>query len=201
MLFPSYFGIESVSYGKEPLVELVNDWRSDASANSLDSEKESGEGKQPRAVRILKDPNTGRFVKGTGGHGRYRGSVSSVTKARAILADHTEELIGLALEQVRQGKATALLAELLKFSMPTARSQLMNVQIPAAEAAMAVGDFDGALAAVTQSVLAGDTSPDSAKVLTDQIRAAEEAKRYRQLSEEVEKLSQKVIEGQARRIS
>lgn len=208
-----------VSTRKEPLVKLAHDWQTgvakaghDASANTLDesanssansvcSEKEIEQSDSSLAPRILKDPKTGRFLPGNRPPGRPAGCVSSVTKARQVLANHTEELIGLALEQVRAGKANALLSELLRFSMPQARSQLANVQIPAAEACMAVGDFDGALAAITQSVLSGETSPDAAKSLTDQIRAAEEAKRLRTLAEQVEKLSAKVIEGQSRRVS
>ncbi|MBU3656896.1 MAG: hypothetical protein FGM35_02520 [Rhodocyclaceae bacterium] len=208
-----------VGKGKDPLVKLASDWQTGASANSvdasansldasakgsantLDSEKEIQESASFSAPRILKDPKTGRFLPGNRPPGRPAGCVSSVTKARQVLANHTEELIGLALEQVRQGKANALLAELLRFSMPQARSQLAAIAIPGAADAMAMGDFDGALAEITRATLDGEISPDAAKVATEQVKSAEEAKRLRALAEQVEKLSAKVIEGQARRVS
>ena len=205
-----------VGKGKDPLVKLASDWQTGASANSsantldasakgsantLDSEKEIQESTSFSAPRILKDPKTGRFLPGNRPPGRPAGCVSSVTKARQVLANHTEELIGLALEQVRQGKANALLAELLRFSMPQARSQLAAIAIPGAADAMAMGDFDGALAEITRATLDGEISPDAAKVATEQVKSAEEAKRLRALAEQVEKLSAKVIEGQARRVS
>ena len=205
-----------VRKAKDPLVKLASDWQIGASANSsantldasanspsnsLDSEKEIEHSGASLAPRILKDPKTGRFLPGNRPPGRPAGCVSSVTKARQVLANHTEELIGLALEQVRQGKANALLAELLRFSMPQARSQLAAISIPGAADAMAMGDFDGALAEITRATLDGEISPDAAKVATEQVKSAEEAKRLRALAEQVEKLSAKVIEGQARRIS
>lgn len=173
----------------------------DASSNTHYSEKESEKSTSFSSPRILKDPKTGRFLPGTGGNGRRRGGVNTITKARALLANHAEELIGLALEQVRAGKSTSLLSELLRFSMPQARSQLAAIAIPGAADAMAMGDFDGALAEITRATLDGEISPDAAKVATEQVKSAEEAKRLRALAEQVEKLSAKVIEGQARRIS
>lgn len=149
---------------------------------------------------LKKDPKSGKFLPGNRSGGRPLGSVSAATKARNLLASYSEELVELSMEQVRSGKSAALLAELLRFSLPPARSQLSNVIIPEAHEAMAHGDFDGALAAITQSVLSGETSPDVAKSITDQVKSAEESKRLRALTEEVESLQRRIVEGQSRRI-
>lgn len=205
--YRGFIGVLSVQNVNELLQVAVNavenglaESASNASANSLNSEKEIAKSDSSLAPRILKDPATGRFLPGTGGNGRRKGGVNTITKARALLANHTEELIGLALEQVRAGKSTSLLSELLRFSMPQARSQLAAISIPGAADAMERGDFDGALAEITRATLDGEISPDAAKVATEQVKSAEEAKRLRALAEQVEKLSAKVIEGQARRV-
>lgn len=149
---------------------------------------------------ILQDPQTGRFLPGNRGGGRPQGSVSAATKARELLGLHAEELVSLALEQVREGKNTALLSDLLRFAMPQQRSQLQNIVVPGAAAALERGEFEAALGAVTQAVLNGELSPDAAKTVTDSIRSAEEAKRIKLLQDRVEELSRRVFEGSARRI-
>lgn len=151
--------------------------------------------------RIVRDQTTGRFLKGTRSPGRTPGSVSAVTKARALLANHAEELVQIALEKVRNEGSTALLSDLLRFSMPQQRSQLASVSLPEAAAAMESGDFDGALGAVTQAVLLGDISADAGKVATEQIRGAEEAKRMKRLEEEISRLGERVINGMAKRVA
>lgn len=150
--------------------------------------------------RILKDPETGRFLPGNRAGGRPLGSVSAATRAREILTQHAEELVALAIEQVREGRNTALLSDLLRFAMPQQRSQLQNILVPDAAAALKRGDFDAALGAVTQSVLNGELSPDAAKTVTDSIRLAEEAKRLKSLQDKVDELSRRVIEGSVRRV-
>ena len=153
-----------------------------------------------KSPRILKDPETGRFLPGNKAGGRPLGSVSAATRARELLGQHAEELVAIAIEQVREGKNTALLSDLLRFAMPQQRSQLQNIVVPAAAMALERGDFESALGAVTQAVLNGELSPDAAKTVTDSIRSAEEAKRLKHLQDRVDELSRRVVEGSARRI-
>lgn len=162
-----------------------------------DMETSSG-GASPRIVR---DNTTGRFLPGTRSPGRRPGSVNAATRARELLVNHAEELVTLAIEKVRTEGSSALLSDLLRFAMPQQRSQLQAVMIPEAADAMARGDFDGALAAVTQAVLSGEISPDTGKVSTEQIRSAEEAKRLKRVEEEINRLSEKVITGISRRVA
>ena len=149
---------------------------------------------------ILKDPETGRFLPGNKAGGRPLGSVSAATRAREMLSQHAEELVAIAIEQVREGKNTALLSDLLRFAMPQQRSQLQHILVPQAADALKRGDFDSALGAVTQSVLNGELSPDAAKTVTDSIRLAEEAKRLKSLQDRVDELSRRVIDGTVRRV-
>lgn len=151
--------------------------------------------------RIVRDTTSGRFLPGTRSPGRTPGSINHATRARNLLVSHAEELVELAIEKVRNEGSTALLSDLLRFAMPQQRSQLQNVMIPEAAAAMAAGDFDAALGAVTQAVLTGEISPDAGKVSTEQIRGAEEAKRLKRIEEEINQLNEKVITGFARRIA
>lgn len=153
------------------------------------------------APRIVRDQTTGRFLKGTRSPGRTPGTVSAATKARALLVNHAEELVQIALEKVRTEGSSALLSDLLRFAMPQQRSQLQAVEIPRAADAMARGDFDGALAAVTEAVLSGEISADTGKVSTEQIRNAEEAKRLKRVEDEIHRLSEKVVNGIARRVA
>lgn len=154
----------------------------------------------PDSRGILQDPQTGRFLPGNKGGGRPPGSVSAATRARELLGLHAEELVTIALEQVREGKNAALLSDLLRFAMPQQRSQLQNIIVPEAAQALERGEFELALGAVTQAVLNGELSPDAAKTVTDSIRTAEEAKRLKSLQERVEDLTRRVIEGSARRV-
>lgn len=150
--------------------------------------------------RILQDPQTGRFLPGNKGGGRPLGSVSAATRARELLGMHAEELVAIALEQVRGGNNTSLLSDLLRYAMPQQRSQLQNIVVPEAAAALERGEFETALGAVTKAVLNGDLSPDAAKTVTDSIRSAEEAKRLKHLQDRVEELSRRVFDGTSRRI-
>lgn len=154
----------------------------------------------PDSRGIIQDPHTGRFLPGNRGGGRPPGSVSAATRARELLSLHAEELVAIALEQVRESKNAALLSDLLRFAMPQQRSQLQNIVVPAAALALERGDFESALGAVTQAVLNGELSPDAAKTVTDSIRSAEEAKRLKHLQERVDELCRRVIEGAARRV-
>ena len=149
---------------------------------------------------ILQDPQTGRFLPGNKGGGRPLGSVSAATRARELLGIHAEELVSIALEQVREGKNASLLSDLLRYAMPQQRSQLQNIVVPEAAAALERGEFEAALGAVTQAVLNGELSPDAAKTVTDSIRSAEEAKRIKLLQDRVEELSRRVFEGTSRRV-
>ena len=149
---------------------------------------------------ILQDPQTGRFLPGNRGGGRPPGSISAATRARELLGTHAEELVSIALEQVRDGKNASLLSDLLRYAMPQQRSQLQNIVVPEAAAALERGEFEAALGAVTQAVLNGELSPDAAKTVTDSIRSAEEAKRLKILQDRVEELSRRVFEGAARRV-
>lgn len=156
--------------------------------------------REPNLPRILKDPETGRFLPGNKAGGRPLGSVSASTRAREILSLHAEELVAMALELVREGKNAALLSDLLRFAMPQQRSQLQNILVPEAAEALERGEFESALGAVTKAVLNGQLSPDAAKTVTDSIRSAEEAKRIKHLQDRVDELSRRVIEGSGRRI-
>lgn len=149
---------------------------------------------------ILQDPQTGRFLPGNKGGGRPLGSVSAATRARELLGMHAEELVSIALEQVREGKNTSLLSDLLRYAMPQQRSQLQNILVPEAAMALERGEFESALGAVTQAVLNGELSPDAAKTVTDSIRSAEEAKRLKHLQDRVDDLARRVVEGSSRRI-
>lgn len=173
----------------------------DRAENGVGSQEVAKSSTSANSQRIIRDRTTGRFQPGNRSGGRPLGALNHATRARDLLAYHAEELVQIALEKVRTEGSTALLSDLLRFSMPQQRSQLASVSLPEAAAAMESGDFDGALGAVTQAVLLGDISADAGKVATEQIRGAEEAKRMKRLEEEISRLGERVINGMAKRVA
>lgn len=144
--------------------------------------------------KILRDEK-GRVLPGSASpnpNGRPKGSLSPATRMRNKLATHGEELLELALEQVRGGRNAALLSDLLKFIIAQHRSEIAPVDLPEAAAA---GTYDQRLEAINQAVLRGEVSADVAKTIIDGFKAGEEAKRLQLLSGEIEALKAKIIDG------
>lgn len=135
-----------------------------------------------------------------GGPGRPKGSVSPATRFRNKLAEHGDELLELALAQVRkgEGKSNALLVNLLTFVVGQQRGELAAVSIPAMAEAKT---YEDKLEALEAAVINGEISPDASKLIVDQLKVAEEAKELRRLNDELAFLKAQVIEGTARRIA
>lgn len=142
-----------------------------------------------------------RFQPGNaGGPGRPKGSVSPATRFRNKLAEHGEELLTLALKQVREGgsRNNALLTNLLTFVVGQQRGELAAVSIPAMAEAKT---YEEKLQALESAVVNGEISPDASKLIVDQLKTAEEAKQLRELNDELRFLKAQVIEGNARRVA
>lgn len=135
-----------------------------------------------------------------GGPGRPKGSVSPATRFRNKLAEHGDELIDLALKQVRSGesKSNTLLVNLLTFVVGQQRGELAAVRIEGMAEAVT---YESKLQALEDAVVNGDISPDAAKLIVDQLKTSEEAKQLRQLNDELRILKAQVIEGTARRVA
>lgn len=147
--------------------------------------------------------NPHRFLPGNThsvGKGRPKGSVSPATRFRNKLAEHGDELLELALAQVRkgEGKSNTLLVNLLTFVVGQQRGELAAVSIPAMAEAKT---YEDKLQALESAVVNGEISPDAAKLIVDQLKTAEEAKQLRELNDELRILKAQVIEGTARRIA
>lgn len=135
-----------------------------------------------------------------GGPGRPKGSVSPATRFRNKLAEHGDELLELALAQVRkgEGKSNTLLVNLLTFIVGQQRGELATVSIPAMAEAKT---YEDKLQALEAAVVNGEISPDASKLIVDQLKTAEEAKQLRELNDELQYLKAQVIEGTARRVA
>lgn len=143
-----------------------------------------------------------RFKPGVSGNpnGRPKGSVSPATRFRNKLAEHGDELLELALAQVRkgEGKSNTLLVNLLTFVVGQQRGELAAVSIPAMAEAKT---YEDKLLALEAAVVNGEISPDASKLIVDQLKTSEEAKQLRILNDELAILKAKVIEGSARRVA
>ena len=139
---------------------------------------------------------SGRWLKGYSGNpaGRPKGSLNKDSAARELIFSQAGDIVRKALKEALSGNQ-ALLSQLLGIVVAPAKSQLSAVGIPGAAEAMGEGDYDRALALITQAALKGDVSADVAKVLTDQICAAGEARRISALQDEINRLRERVING------
>ena len=145
---------------------------------------------------LMRHEESGRWLKGYSGNpaGRPKGSLNKDSAARAIIFAQAGDIVRKALKEAMSGNQ-ALLSQLLGIVVAPAKSQLSAVGIPGAAEAMAVGDYDHALALITKAALNGDVSADVAKVLTDQICAAGEARRISALQDQINHLREKVVTG------
>lgn len=139
---------------------------------------------------------SGRWLKGYSGNpaGRPKGALNKDSAAREMIFAQAGDIVRKALKEALSGNQ-ALLSQLLGIVVAPAKSQLSSVGIPGAAEAMAEGDYDHALALITQAALKGDVSADVAKVLTDQICAAGEARRISALQDQINHLREKVVTG------
>lgn len=135
-----------------------------------------------------------------GGPGRPKGSLSPATRFRNKLAEHGDELLELALAQVRkgEGKSNTLLVNLLNFVIGQQRGELAAVSIPAMSQART---YEDKIQALESAVVNGEISPDASKLIVDQLKVSEEAKLLRELHDEMRILKAQVIEGSARRVA
>lgn len=143
-----------------------------------------------------RDQDSGRWVKGISGNpaGRPKGALNKDSCARELIFAQAGDIVRKALKEALSGNQ-ALLSQLLGIVVAPAKSQLSAVGIAGAAEAMAEGDYDHALALITQAALNGDVSADVAKVLTDQICAAGEARRISALQDQINLLREKVVSG------
>ena len=144
----------------------------------------------------------GGFQPGVSGNpnGRPKGSLSPATRFRNKLAEHGDELIELALKQVRSGesKSNTLLVNLLTFVVGQQRGELAAVKI---EGMAEAQTYEEKLQALENAVVNGDISPDAAKLIVDQLKTSEEAKQLRALNEEIRMMKARLVNGSAVRIS
>lgn len=147
-------------------------------------------------VDIERHSDSGRWLKGVSGNpsGRPKGALNKDSNARELVFAQAGEIVRKSLKEALSGNQ-ALLSQLLGIVVAPAKSQLGSVEIPGAGDAMARGDYDQALALITQAALNGDVSPDIAKTLTDQISAAGEARRISSLQDQINSLKEKVVSG------
>ena len=145
---------------------------------------------------IERHSDSGRWLKGISGNpsGRPKGALNKDSNARELVFAQAGEIVRKSLKEALSGNQT-LLSQLLGIVVAPAKSQLGSVEIPGAGDAMARGDYDQALALITQAALNGDVSPDIAKTLTDQISAAGEARRISSLQDQINRLKEKVVSG------
>lgn len=154
--------------------------------DSPEGNMQHSSGDQPRG--ILKDAQTGRFVKGTAG--RPKGSLSKSTIARQIILDSSPELVKQAIELAR-GNAS-MMSTLLAIALPANRSQLEPVAIPGIENCSTLEEKTDA---IMNAVTGGIISPDVGLQMVSGLEKSEQAHRLRVLSEQVAELQRKVIDG------
>lgn len=144
----------------------------------------------------IRHEESGRWLKGYSGNpaGRPKGALNKDSAARELVFAQAGEIVRKALKEALSGNQ-ALLSQLLGIVVAPAKSQLSAVGIEGAAEAMAEGDYDQALALITQAALKGAVSADVAKVLTDQICAAGEARRISALQDQINHLREKVVTG------
>lgn len=144
----------------------------------------------------IRHDGTGRWLKGFSGNpsGRPKGALNKDSAARELVFAQAGDIVRKALKEALSGNQ-ALLSQLLGIVVAPAKSQLSAVGIDGAAEAMAAGDYDKALSLITQAALKGTVSADVAKVLTDQICAAGEARRISALQDQINFLKEKVVKG------
>lgn len=144
-----------------------------------------------------KYPN--RFKKGwKGGPGRPKGSVSAAGRFRQVLTEeHGEELLQIAMNAVRTGKANSLLGVMLQFIAGQQKSELAPIDLPEAQH----GTYEERTDAITRAMLGGQLSPDSAKTAIEQLKVTEEARQLREMNDELRTLKARLVNGSAVRIS
>jgi len=137
---------------------------------------------------ILKDPATGRFIKG---HcGRPKGALSKSTVAKNIILDAAPDLVKQAI-QLAQGNAS-MMSTLLSIALPNNRSQLEAVAIPGIENCTTLEEkTDTIMTAVTNGVI----SPDTGLQMISGLDKAESARRLRLLSDQINDIQAKIIDG------
>jgi len=144
----------------------------------------------------IRHEESGRWLKGYSGNpaGRPKGALNKDSAARELIFAQAGDIVRKALKEALSGNQ-ALLSQLLGIVVAPAKSQLSAVGIDGAAEAMADGDYDKALALITEAALKGAVSADVAKVLTDQICAAGEARRISALQDQINFLKEKVVKG------
>ncbi len=137
---------------------------------------------------ILKDPATGRFIKG---HcGRPKGALSKATIAKQMILDASPQLVKQAI-QLAQGNAS-MMSTLLGIALPANRSQLEPTAIPGIQDCH---DLESRTACIMSAVTGGIISSDVGLQMVAGLRQAEEAQRLRQLTDEITDLKSRVIDG------
>jgi hypothetical protein len=140
----------------------------------------------------------GRFGVGNkGGPGRRPGSLSAAGRFRQRIAEeHGDELLDLALQAVRSGNANSLLSTMLTFIAGTAKAETAPIVLPEAQH----GSYEERTEAISRAMLAGEISPDAAKIAIEQLKTSEEARQLRELNEELRGLKARLVNGTATRI-
>lgn len=152
----------------------------------------------PSPTDTEKFPN--RFKKGwKGGPGRPKGSATSpAARFRQVLTEeHGEEILALAMQAIRGGNANSLLSVMMQFIVGQTKSELAPIVVPEATH----GTYEERTEAISQAMLTGEISPDSAKAAIEQLKVTEEARQLKELNEELRQLKERVINGTATRIA
>lgn len=143
-----------------------------------------------------------RFKPGQSGNpaGRPKGSVSPATRFRNKLAAHGDELLDLALAQVRkgEGKSNTLLVNLLTFIVGQQRGELAAVKI---EGMAEAKTYEEKLQALETAVVNGEISPDASKLIVDQLKTAEEARQLNAINDRIRRLEGRLIAGESVRVA
>lgn len=140
-----------------------------------------------------RDPRTGKFLKGNPGGGRPVGSLGKSASARARILASSESIVKKMIEKAEAGD-NQMIQMAMQIIAPPFRAELAPVQILGAAEAIADGRFDDAVSLISQASLDGRVGPDSAKQLTEQLKAAEEAKRISSLQDQLAVLREKIID-------
>lgn len=157
---------------------------------SVGSQMDSEKSPSDDSPKILKDPKSGRFVKGTGG--RPKGALSKATIAKQMILDAAPDLVRQAIK-LAQGNAS-MMNSLLAIALPANRSQLEPTAIPNIEHCHTL---ESKTSAIMDAVTGGVISPDVGLQMVAGLRQSEEAQRLRQLTEEISDLKARVIDGRS----